>query len=107
MCIRDSVRSTFESDPVRYNAIGAMPGSYTLIPQILRERTFPKTATRRSNSWRIHRRVRARFHHAVHAIFVLKQERTPLVKLGAGDTSFTWSARVATKDRRSTTPCQK
>jgi len=33
----------FESDPVRYNAIGAMPAWYALIPQILRERTFPQT----------------------------------------------------------------
>jgi hypothetical protein len=37
------VKSAFESDPVRYNAIGAMPRWYTLIPQILRERAFPKT----------------------------------------------------------------
>jgi hypothetical protein len=37
------VKRAFESDPLRYNAIGAMPGWYTLIPQILRERTFPKT----------------------------------------------------------------
>ncbi len=37
------VKEAFESDPIRLAPIGAMPSWYTVIPRILRERTFPKT----------------------------------------------------------------
>src|SRR5262245_38103666 len=37
------VKAAFESDSIRMAPIGAMPSWYTVIPKILRERTFPKT----------------------------------------------------------------
>jgi hypothetical protein len=38
-----AVKAAFESDPIRMAPIGAMPSWYPIIPQILRERAFPKT----------------------------------------------------------------
>jgi hypothetical protein len=37
------VQGAFESDPIRMAPIGAMPSWYPLIPEIMRERTFPRT----------------------------------------------------------------
>ena len=38
-----AVKEAFESDAIRLAPIGAMPSWFTVIPGILRERTFPKT----------------------------------------------------------------
>ena len=37
------VKGAFESDSIRMAPIGAMPSWYPVIPEILRERTFPRT----------------------------------------------------------------